>query len=304
LHYYNLRRKLLHQILGQDSEMKKARVMNFRVAFALAAMWLLATFVARIDSSAEMRSRNSIDQQKSAPKSVTPVLVELFTSEGCSSCPPADALLAQIDARQPVSGADAIVLEEHVDYWDDQGWRDPFASKAATQRQQDYASSLHAEVYTPQMVVDGRTELLGSDQNAAQHAIEKASGAQKTSLELSWVGATATMSEPKFLRVRVGKISGDNPSAGQNAEVFLAITESHLHSDVRRGENAGRGLEHDGVVRKLTSLGRASGSGEFSFDLQTGVKLSPEWKRENIRVIAFVQDVHSRRIYAATATTY
>jgi hypothetical protein len=291
--------------------MKKARVMNLRFAFALTAIWLLTTFVARTDSSAEMRSRNSIDQQMSAPKSATPVLVELFTSEGCSSCPPADKLLAQIDARQPVSGAEAIILEEHVDYWDDQGWRDPFASKAATQRQQDYANSLHAEVYTPQMVVDGRTELLGSDQNAAQRAIEKASGAQKTSMEMSWVGATATMGPvgtmggSKLLRVRVGKLSdGDNASAGQNAEVFLAITESHLHSDVRRGENAGRGLEHDGVVRKLTSLGRASGSGEFSFDLQTGVKLSPDWKRENIRVIAFVQDVRSRRIYAATSTTY
>jgi hypothetical protein len=306
LYWQQLRSKLAHQIFGQASNMKKARTMNLRVAFALTAIWLLATFVARTDSSAEMRSRSLNNQQlaKSISKSATPVLVELFTSEGCSSCPPADKLLAQIDARQPVSGAGAIILEEHVDYWDDQGWRDPFASKAATERQQDYANSLHAEVYTPQMVVDGRAELLGSDQNAAQRAIEKAISAQKTSLELTWVGATMTVGGPKLLRVRVGKLSGDNSSSGQNAEVFLAITESHLHSDVRRGENAGRGLEHDGVVRKLTSLGKARGSGEFSFDLQTGVKLSPEWKRENIRVIDFEQDVHSRRIYAATSTTY
>lgn len=281
--------------------------MNSRIALALIGVSLLATFVARTNSSAEVRSHNLINQQagNGAVKPATPVLVELFTSEGCSSCPPADALLAKIDAKQPVSGADAIILEEHVDYWDDQGWRDPFASKAATQRQQDYANTLHAEVYTPQMIVDGRTELLGSDQNAAQRAIEKAIAAPKTSVELSWVGATMTMGGPKLLRVRVGKLSGaDNASAGQNAEVFLAITESHLHSDVRRGENAGRGLEHDGVVRKLTSLGRASGSGDFSFDLQTGVKPSPEWKRENVRVIVFVQDVRSRRIYGLTSTTY
>jgi hypothetical protein len=281
--------------------------MNLRATFAVIPLSLLVLFVAQTDSSAKINSRNLFSQQtgNSTPKSATPVLVELFTSEGCSSCPPADALLAQIDTRQPVSGAQAIILEEHVDYWDDQGWRDPFASKAATQRQEDYANTLHAEVYTPQMIVDGRTELLGSDQNAAQHAIEKASGARKTSLELSWVGMTSTMGGPKLLRVRVGRISGaDNASAGQNAEVWMAITESHLHSDVRRGENAGRGLEHDGVVRKLTSLGRASGSGEFSFDLQTGVKLSPDWKRENIRVVVFVQDVRSRRIYAATSTTY
>jgi hypothetical protein len=227
------------------------------------------------------------------------VLVELFTSEGCSSCPPADALLAQLNARQPVKGAETIILEEHVDYWDDQGWRDPFASAAVTQRQKDYDWTLHAEVYTPQMIVDGRTDVLGSDQRAAERAIEKASGTPKTELELSWVGATATMGGPKLLRVRAGKLSG-----GDKAEVFLAITESHLHSDVKRGENAGRGLEHDGVVRKLTSLGKANGGGEFSFDAQSAVKLSPEWKRENVRVVVFVQDVRSRQIYAATSTTY
>ena len=281
--------------------------MNFRATFAVISLSLFVLFVAQTDSSAKINSHNSPGQQaiNSGAKSATPVLVELFTSEGCSSCPPADALLAQIDARQTVGGAQAIILEEHVDYWDDQGWHDPFASKAATQRQQEYADTLHAEVYTPQMIVDGRTELLGSDQNAAQRAIEKASGAPKTSLELSWVGATATMGGPKLLRVHVGKISGaESASAGQNAEVLLAITESHLHSDVRRGENAGRALEHDGVVRKLTSLGRASGSGEFSFDSQTAVKLSPDWKRENIRVVVFVQEVRSRRVYAAASTAY
>jgi hypothetical protein len=281
--------------------------MNLRTAFAVISISVLVLFIAQTDSSAKINSHNVVTQQagNGAPKSATPVLVELFTSEGCSSCPPADALLAQIDARQPVSGAQAIILEEHVDYWDDQGWRDPFASAAATQRQKEYAFTLHAEVYTPQMIVDGRTEILGSNQNAAQHAIENASTAPKPSLELSWVGGTATMGGPKLLHIRAGKLSGsDNASTGKNAEVFLAITESHLHSDVRRGENAGRGLEHDGVVRKLASLGKANGSGEFSFDSQTGVKLSPDWKRDNIRVVVFIQDTHSHRIYAATSTTY
>jgi hypothetical protein len=161
------------------------------------------------------------------------------------------------------------------------------------------------------MIVDGRTEILGSDEHAAQRAIEKASGAPKTELELAWVGATSTMGGPKLLRVRAGKLSGadnvgsgQNGTSGQNAEVFLAITENHLHSDVRRGENAGRGLEHDGVVRKLISLGKANGSGESSYDAQSAVKLSPDWKRENVRVIVFIQDVRSRRIYAIGATTY
>jgi hypothetical protein len=280
--------------------------MNLRPAIALIAISLLTTFIALPHASAAADTRNLPAPQtdQAAAKSATPVLVELFTSEGCSSCPPADALLAQIDARQPVNGAEAIILEEHVDYWDDQGWRDPFASAAATQRQKDYAFTLHAEVYTPQMIVDGRTEILGSDGHAAQRAIQIAVGAPKTDLELSWVGATSTMGGPKILRVRAGKLSGADANSGKNAEVFLAITESHLHSDVRRGENAGKGLEHDGVVRKLTSLGKATGSGDYSFDAQSAVKLSPDWKRENIRIVAFVQDTHSRRIYAATSTTY
>jgi hypothetical protein len=154
------------------------------------------------------------------------------------------------------------------------------------------------------MIVDGRVEVVGSDEHAAQRAIQIATGAPKTELDLSWVGATATMGGPKLLRVRVRKLSDVSASDGQNAEVFLAITENHLHSDVRRGENAGRGLQHEGVLRNLSSLGRASGSGDFSFDAQSAVKLSPDWIRENIRIVVFVQDTRSRRIYAIATTMF
>jgi hypothetical protein len=273
--------------------------MKLRAICALTAIVLAALLVSRVpDAAAAQAGQDST-------KSATPVLVELFTAEGCSSCPPADKLLALINERQPVSGAQAIILEEHVDYWNDLGWRDPFASSSATERQHDYAKTLNAEVYTPQMVVDGRTAILGSDGRAAQGAIAKAAATQKAELDLTWVGATSTMGGPKLLRVQVGKLSGgDNGAPAKNAEVFLAITEDHLHSDVRRGENAGRALEHDGVVRKLSSLGKANGSGEFSFDAQSGVKLAPDWKRENTHVVVFVQDTRTRRIYAASSTTY
>src|ERR1700674_4434461 len=108
--------------------------------------------------------------------SSNPILVELFTSEGCSSCPPAEALLRTLDAAQPIPGAQLIVLEEHVDYWDDQGWQDPFSAHAFTVRQSDYVKRLHLNSgpYTPQMVVNGSEAFVGSDRAQAGRALAKA----------------------------------------------------------------------------------------------------------------------------------
>ena len=130
-----------------------------------------------------------------APRSeaASPVLVELFTSEGCSSCPPADTLLQQLDRTQPVSGAELIVLSEHVDYWNHIGWTDPFSSRFFSDRQSAYAGRFGlASVYTPQMVVDGAVEFVGGDSRLVSQAIQKSLPAPKIAIRISGLSLDAS----------------------------------------------------------------------------------------------------------------
>src|SRR5258708_7736847 len=187
-----------------------------------------------------------------------PVLVELFTSEGCSSCPPADALLRTLDSTQPVPGVQLIVLGEHVDYWDDLGWRDAYSSHAFTVRQQAYADRLHvASPYTPQMVADGNFEFLGSDRQRANQAFAKASALPKITVRISSVKI-----ENGKLRAHIE--ADPLPSKG---EVFVALAIEHAQSQVLHGENGGRYLEHVAVARNLTSVGKAAKGEAFSKDV-------------------------------------
>ena len=115
-----------------------------------------------------------------------PIVVELFTSEGCSSCPPADSLLRKLDSSQPIAGAHLIVLEEHVDYWDDLGWKDPFSSHEFTLRQSAYAERLKVRApYTPQMVIDGNFEVLGSDARRLQAVLDSSRSLPTVAVRLS-----------------------------------------------------------------------------------------------------------------------
>ena len=225
----------------------------------------------------------------------TPVLVELFTSEGCSSCPPADSLLSRLGRVQRVPGAEIIVLEEHVDYWDRLGWKDPFSSAAMSARQSEYGAALGGrEIYTPQMIVDGRTEFVGSDEGDALRAIRAASATPKPAVHLAWAGDDA-------LAIQVEPLT--NGTRGEAPQVYLAVAESMLHSDVKRGENAGRGLEHDGVVRQLIAVGKTE-TGSTGFSSTVPVRGASEWKRANLRAIVFVQEPHSRRVLAAAAIPF
>lgn len=217
----------------------------------------------------------------------TPVLVELFTSEGCSSCPPADALLMKLNDSQPLSGVNVIALEEHVYYWDRQGWRDPFSSASFTARQQRYTEWLGVESpYTPEMVVDGQKEFVGSDSGTALSELAKSARRAKTPVHLTWKeksGGQATLT----VHVDAAKSSGD---------VLLAITESKLASDVARGENAGRNLKHTAVVRRLTPIGKFKAGEAFSTD--TVVTLASDWKPENVSAVVFVQEQSKGTVFA------
>ena len=226
-----------------------------------------------------------------------PVLVELFTSEGCSSCPPADTLLAQLATEQPIAGAEVIALEEHVDYWNHLGWTDPFSSRYFSARQEAYAKSFDSgSVYTPQMVVDGLNEFVGSNGREARRAIERASQSMKTPVKLAVTSADSSTGK---LLVTIGKLSA--ATSGDKAEVFLAITEAGLHLAVTRGENAGEDLHHSSVVRVLEKIGEADRQGDIAFSAEPALRIERGWKRENLRAVVFIQEQKTRRILGAAS---
>ena len=234
--------------------------------------------------------------QTVATKSREPVLVELFTSEGCSDCPPADNLLAVLDRKQPFASADIIAIEEHVDYWDQQGWRDPFSSSKWTQRQNGYAFALHTgSTYTPEMVVDGTQGFIGSRGPAAKAAIEKAAENQKAKIEIGEVEPPTE--KGVTLKIAVEKLTNASPK--DTAEVVLGITESGLHSAVSSGENAGHELQHSAVLREMKVIGVAGKSGQDGFTGEEPVKLDAKWNLENLRAVVFGQEKKSRRVLGA-----
>ena len=231
-------------------------------------------------------------QPNDGESALTPVLVELFTSEGCSSCPPADALLERFDRSQPIRGADLIVLSEHVDYWDGIGWRDPYSSHEYSERQSGYAAQFGlGTVYTPQMVVDGHFEFVGSDERRARQAIEEAAESPKAPVHLSLGSSDDKVT---ILHVEAGPL----PSATgtQSAGVFLAVADNSDQSQISGGENAGRTLHHVAVLRKLTRIGNVDASAEFSRDINLGLKSKSHC---NLRIVVIVQEPEVGRVLGA-----
>ena len=213
----------------------------------------------------------------------TPVVVELFISEGCSSCPPADLLLAKLENMQPVLGAHIIALGEHVDYWDRLGWRDQFSSLQFSLRQQEYAEAFHDDgPYTPEMVVDGVTGFIGSDAGRAMRAIANATRVPKTA-----VGIT----------LEDGRIVIKSAPLKSPADVLLAVTERGLLSNVSAGENKGRTLAHAAVVRSMRVVGQTRKNEPFSAEM--AVQPGNSWKPDMLRTVVILQDRLSHRVLGA-----
>ena len=225
----------------------------------------------------------------------SPVLIELFTSEGCSSCPPADALLERLDRSQRASGADLIVLSEHVDYWNDIGWKDPYSSHEYSERQSAYAAQFGlGSIYTPQMIVDGHFEFVGSDERRAKQAIESATKVMKAPVSLS---SSRTDEKMAILHIETGPLPLS--STAESADIFLAIADDSDESHVRGGENAGRTLMHVAVLRSLIRIGALDKSAGFARDMK--LDLSAKNPR-NLRVAVIIQEADAGRVWGAGFT--
>jgi len=220
----------------------------------------------------------------------TPVVVELFTSEGCSSCPPADLLLQKYDA-QPFAGRQLIVLSEHVDYWNHIGWTDPYSSAEYSERQSAYGRRLRLEsVYTPQMIVDGTEEFVGSDAGEAKKAIASTGGAVEVPVRID--GARV---EGNVVHARVE--TGPLPAKFKDADVVVVAALNHAESQVGAGENSGRRLTHVAVVRSLTRVGSIKSGQGFSQEVAVSVKNLGD--PSGLRVIAFLQEPGQGKIVGA-----
>jgi hypothetical protein len=232
------------------------------------------------------------------PSGHSVVVAELFTSEGCSSCPPADAVLSTLIHDQPLRSVEVVGLGEHVDYWDHLGWRDPYSSRVFSTRQSEYDARVFrsGNIYTPQLVVDGQYEAVGSDVSAVRNAIVRAAGAPKALVNLNVVPLTGR------IEVHVRVTQQPDVLLRGRADVMVAIAQDRLVDDVSRGENRGHRLAHSAVVRSLAAIASPPRS-NAAITASAMLPLAPQWNTPDVRVVAFLQERDSRRILGAASIT-
>jgi hypothetical protein len=226
-------------------------------------------------SISQINEAFSQTESKQTQNEKIPVLVELFTSEGCPTCPPADRLLQKLESEQSFINTEVITLSLHVDYWNRSDWKDPFSSSLFTRRQDIYARAFRQrDTYTPQMIVDGRTFFIGSNAAEATKAIVANAKNEKANIEIS--------NENNKLKVMISKIL-----PRENSTVFLAITE-----DISA---TGKKSERASVVRELRTLGMLTPA-QNEFKYEQAVQINPDWKKENLKFVVFIQENQSRKI--------
>jgi hypothetical protein len=275
----------------------RIRMVVVSVSFAFAALICVrfhAKQATQIVYAQNVHAVHGLASNPAPRPNASPVLVELFTSEGCSDCPPADALLARLQHDQPVPAADILVLEEHVDYWESLGWHDRFSSHAFTDRQSRYVQRLHAEDdYTPQMVVDGADQFVGSDSAHALRSIEQAARSPKAAL---------TLTPLNFDGSRLSGTATVVASPALKADIYAALVETMASTKVQRGENGGRTLNHVSVVRSLQRIDTPAGITapmlKFSF------AIPQDTTPDNLRVVIFLQQPGQGAILGAATSAY
>lgn len=239
----------------------------------------ITAFGFQMNSTDVLKSVKLSDSTSSAVKTKPSVLIELFTSEGCPTCPPADLLLELLGTEQPNENAEIITLALHVDYWNRADWKDKYSSPIFSRRQDIYSQVFRTgEVYTPQMIVDGQSYFSGSNAEKAHKAINKNAKNEKANIEISF--------EKDKFNVEISKIP-----AHERSTVYLAIAEDELEASGIRGKNA----KHYSVVRELTSLGMLMPD-QNTFKAIKFIQFQPDWKKENIKFVVFVQENGSRKV--------
>ncbi len=220
------------------------------------------------------------------------VVLELFTSQGCAGCPPADRLLSRLGIGDRV-----ISLAFHVDYWDDTGWRDPFAKSEWTERQETYADAFHArELYTPQMVINGRRQCVGSDEERVRRELAALHRTPPQAQVRVSVEPPSADGGHRHLRIHAER---DRRIEDRTILVMVAVAESGLTTAVRRGENAGRKLTNDFVVRTLERAFTLAARSGLQADGEATLTFGPGWEPRNLRAAVFLQDAKTREIYGA-----
>lgn len=251
--------------------------------FLLSAPLFIGSFCTSSSGKDATQFSKSTQSESAKASSKHVAVLELFTSQGCSSCPPADKLVSNYISKENI-----FVLLFHVDYWNRLGWQDPFSSKEYSQRQENYSRFLKAGIYTPQLVINGQTEMIGSDESKISNTLKK------------------VQSEPGVAGLSIKKItSGDGKininfvASGSNADAVLniALVEKKITTDIKAGENSGIQLTNYNVVRNFKTISQLKNGDNVS-----DINIPPGIDANNISVVLFLQNKDNGISAAAEAT--